>query len=305
MNGLKPVSAAVASALLLLAVGCGQGDSRASEVKAKAAEPSRPPQTDRAAVQRAEQRPRRTPARRRARRTRTPRLAARGCPPAGRVLEGVYHPEWLEVLNGCKPLGGTVVLVRREEDGDRHFDVALDRRHRKVLLPGNFGQKRGALVVEFMARDGGHLPAPAVGDRVDLVGALVNDAQHNWAELHPVWAVRINGGRWSRSGPRFGGSPPQDRSYNAAGDCTTPSGGACRGYGGAPGGGAGPSRRPRREPAPSGRSGGRCEPGYSPCLPVTGDLNCSDIPADKRPVRVRGNDRYGLDRDGDGLGCED
>jgi hypothetical protein len=54
-------------------------------------------------------------------------------------------------------------------------------------------------------------------------------------------------------------------------------------------------------PAPS----GSCEPGYSPCLPVTGDLDCSDVRAmGLAPVRVTGSDRYRLDRDGDGYGCE-
>lgn len=51
-------------------------------------------------------------------------------------------------------------------------------------------------------------------------------------------------------------------------------------------------------------SGGSCEPGYSPCLPVTRDLNCDDIPADKKPVRVTDSDTYGLDRDGDVTGFD-
>ena len=46
----------------------------------------------------------------------------------------------------------------------------LDHRYRGVLLPGNFGVQQGALVVEFMPRDGGHLVAPSEGDRVDMVG---------------------------------------------------------------------------------------------------------------------------------------
>jgi hypothetical protein len=49
---------------------------------------------------------------------------------------------------------------------------------------------------------------------------------------------------------------------------------------------------------------GSCEPGYSPCLPRVGDLNCSDIPDAKKPVSVSGDDPYHLDADGDGLGCE-
>lgn len=48
-----------------------------------------------------------------------------------------------------------------------------------------------------------------------------------------------------------------------------------------------------------------CEPGYSPCLPITGDLDCPDVEAmGLAPVTVTGSDRYRLDGDGDGSGCE-
>lgn len=45
---------------------------------------------------------------------------------------------------------------------------------------------------------------------------------------------------------------------------------------------------------------GDCAKGYSPCLPVVADLNCPDVGG---PVTVTGGDPYGLDRDGDGIGC--
>lgn len=51
-------------------------------------------------------------------------------------------------------------------------------------------------------------------------------------------------------------------------------------------------------------AGSGCEPGYSPCLPVASDLNCSDLSADQRPVSVTGDDPYGLDADGDATGCD-
>jgi hypothetical protein len=51
-------------------------------------------------------------------------------------------------------------------------------------------------------------------------------------------------------------------------------------------------------------TGAGCQPGYSPCLPRVADLNCSDIPASKKPVRVTGSDPYRLDGDGDGYGCD-
>ncbi len=45
-----------------------------------------------------------------------------------------------------------------------------------------------------------------------------------------------------------------------------------------------------------------CEAGYSPCVPkYPPDLNCADI---GQQVEVTGSDPHGLDRDGDGVGCE-
>jgi hypothetical protein len=63
-------------------------------------------------------------------------------------------------------------------------------------------------------------------------------------------------------------------------------------------------KRPPRRRGGGGGGGGACAPGYSPCLPVVGDLDCDDIPESKKPVRVTGSDQYRLDADGDGLGCE-
>ena len=59
------------------------------------------------------------------------------------------------------------------------------------------------------------------------------------------------------------------------------------------------SRRATRQ-----NGGEGCQPGYSPCLPRVADLNCSDIPASRKPVRVTGDDPYRLDGDGDGWACE-
>ncbi len=62
-----------------------------------------------------------------------------------------------------------------------------------------------------------------------------------------------------------------------------------------------PTQRPKTH-APA--AGGRCEPGYTPCLPVAGDLDCGDISDGLKPIHVTGNDPYNLDSDGDHLGCE-
>lgn len=57
------------------------------------------------------------------------------------------------------------------------------------------------------------------------------------------------------------------------------------------------------------RPAGRCDPNYTPCVPVASDVDCAggrgNGPAYVRgPVRVIGRDVYGLDRDGDGIGCD-
>ncbi len=57
-------------------------------------------------------------------------------------------------------------------------------------------------------------------------------------------------------------------------------------------------------PARSTTPSQHCEPGYSPCLPVTSDLDCADLPAANKPVRVTGDHPYHLDADHNGKGCE-
>jgi hypothetical protein len=92
-----------------------------------------------------------------------------------------------------------------------------------------------------------------------------------------AYAQRIEAHNWVAAYRRYVGTPPAG------------SGSSGSGSGGTSGGGA---------------SGSGCEAGYSPCLPVVGDLDCGDIPDSKKPIHVSGSDPYRLDADGDGLGCE-
>jgi hypothetical protein len=53
----------------------------------------------------------------------------------------------------------------------------------------------------------------------------------------------------------------------------------------------------------------RCDPNYTPCVPLDTDVDCEDGEGDgpsyvPGPVRVVGNDPYRLDGDRDGVGCE-
>lgn len=52
-----------------------------------------------------------------------------------------------------------------------------------------------------------------------------------------------------------------------------------------------------------------CDPNYDPCVPIASDVDCAGGSGNgpayvQGPVRVIGSDVYGLDRDGDGIGCE-
>lgn len=52
-----------------------------------------------------------------------------------------------------------------------------------------------------------------------------------------------------------------------------------------------------------------CDPNYTPCVPIASDVDCAGGSGNgpayvQGPVRVIGVDIYGLDRDGDGIGCD-
>jgi hypothetical protein len=64
----------------------------------------------------------------------------------------------------------------------------------------------------------------------------------------------------------------------------------------------------RRAPSPSPSPPTDCQ-GYSPCLPPGSDVDCAGGSGDgpryvNGPVYINGSDPYGLDSDGDGVGCE-
>ena len=63
-------------------------------------------------------------------------------------------------------------------------------------------------------------------------------------------------------------------------------------------------------PSATSRAASECDPNYSgACVPVDSDVDCAGGSGNgpsyvRGPVRVIGVDIYGLDRDGDGIGCE-
>jgi hypothetical protein len=159
--------------------------------------------------------------------------AAPVCPPVAEVLKGVYHPQRLTVLSPCKKAAGTVMHVKHEGgtgDGDLHIQLKLDPAYASLKNAKNDSGQGGSLVVEYMPRDGGHLPRPVVGQHLVLRGAWVLDTapSHGWREIHPVWSVTVNGHTYM-SGPQNGGSPANDNASNSEADCVD-HGHACSGY---------------------------------------------------------------------------
>lgn len=181
------------------------------------------------------------------------------------------------------------MTVRHEDDGDLHIDLDTGG----ILTNAVNGSEQGGdLLIEFMPRDGGHLPAPAVGDHISLTGAWVLDADHGWNELHPVWSETLSGVTY-RSGPQYGGSPADVGSSEAADDCTS-NGAACHGYGGvAPAASSHPSTS---STAPTSGPKPNSTPTATPsgCSPKTSSGNCYEpgeycSTADRGVTGVAGN----------------
>lgn len=65
----------------------------------------------------------------------------------------------------------------------------------------------------------------------------------------------------------------------------------------------------RAQPKKKSRKISGCNSNYSGCVPNASDVDCAGGSGNgpayvKGPIRVIGNDIYGLDRDGDGIACE-
>jgi hypothetical protein len=109
----------------------------------------------------------------------------RGGPP----LAGVYHASRLHVRSRCRVASGIVERVKFEDyDGDVHFDLRLDDGYEHLLSRGN-REVGGDLVAEIIPQDRARVAIPEQGSRVTIVGPWVDDEQHGWREIHPVWWV--------------------------------------------------------------------------------------------------------------------
>ena len=178
-----------------------------------------------------------------------------------------------------------VVGLVHEPDGDWHVDLKPTRESRELTDARNRTAVGGALVTEIMPSQ--DLPVPILGESVAVFGTWVDDRNHGWNEIHPIWAMDYGQGLVKSL-------PPVKPVYEPG----SSGGGGSGGTGGGGGGSGGSSD---------------CTPGYSPCLVYHGgaDYDCAGgsgsgpyYTAAGVTYRVSGSDPYGLDSDGDGLGCE-
>jgi hypothetical protein len=121
-------------------------------------------------------------------------------------------------------VSGTVTVVRSEEDGDVHFDLALDSPYTGLVNNYNVLEQHGGLVAEIVPADepgctpgqaprpasgsydygtctGANVQTPSVGQHVTIIGPYVVDTNHGWTEIHPVWGI-------AQSGPAAAATPP-------------------------------------------------------------------------------------------------
>ena len=117
------------------------------------------------------------------------------CPPPNQVLEGVWSPDRLLVLNPCQTITGKVDISDLPQyvadDGDVHIQFAPDKQYRNLLTDQQ--ETNGNMVVELTARDAGHIPVLPEGPKLTLWGALVYDTGHAWTQIHPVFGVCVEG----------------------------------------------------------------------------------------------------------------
>ncbi len=117
----------------------------------------------------------------------------------------VYHPDRLVLLDACKTVTGTVVLLRREPDGDWHIQLRLDSGQESLLSAKNVSEQSGNLVLEIICANPvtqadavsacasyrNTVDAPPMGARIVVVGPYVLDSAHGWNEIHPVWSITV------------------------------------------------------------------------------------------------------------------
>ena len=128
------------------------------------------------------------------------------CTDPDSIFSHVYSPDRLTIVNPCITASGIVENVFEEADGDYHLRLALDSQYSNLTNGANDQYQYGDLVVEIIcalpitqqdavsACQGytNNITIPSVNDHITVTGPYVLDTDHhNWAEIHPVYALTI------------------------------------------------------------------------------------------------------------------
>src|SRR3954451_6077655 len=117
----------------------------------------------------------------------------------------VYHPQRLQIIDGCKKVSGIIESKKSEPDGDFHIRLKLDSQFSNLINSANVNGQRGDMVVEPICQHAitesvaaalacsnfqQNINIPEVGSHVNITGSYVLDKEHNnWAEIHPVTSI--------------------------------------------------------------------------------------------------------------------
>ena len=117
----------------------------------------------------------------------------------------VYHPQRLQIIDGCKTVSGIIESKKSEPDGDFHIRLKVDPQFLNLINSANVNGQRGDMVIEPICQHSitesiaaalactnfhQNINIPEVGSHVNVTGSYVLDKEHNnWAEIHPVTSI--------------------------------------------------------------------------------------------------------------------
>jgi hypothetical protein len=137
-----------------------------------------------------------------------PQQAASTCGDPASISSHVYDAKRLKVLKSCITVSGTVALLEQNPDGDLHLRLSLDPAYSNLINGNNVQYQESDLVVEIICvgqityagaapacqNYTNIIPEPNVGEHITVSGPYVLDLHdHNWTEIHPVYALSISG----------------------------------------------------------------------------------------------------------------
>lgn len=215
-------------------------------------------------------------------------------PPAGSWL-----PDRLGPLESRALLGALAAIVACLLIVAAAIALVDSPRSSETLLPPDVEATVPALAENERSQNGAGGTAPATGSPGSSSPGIV--AAQNVAE-DGTSSTSPTGSESGRPGQPTTGSAP-GASDESSTSTTTESESSSTTRPGTTRPDRGATTRPTSPPGP------QCDPNYTPCVPVASDVDCAGGTGDgpayvQGPVRVIGSDIYGLDRDGNGIGCE-